>query len=91
MCGCRHTGVFVSMPLCMDASVCACQRVSKKGILLLREMWIQNNRHRHRNRGREAARVSGKRERKKIISCYVIPAKPDKPPPRLIWLSIQCG
>lgn len=34
MCGCKHTGVFVSIPLCMDVSM----RVSmcRKGILLLR-------------------------------------------------------
>ena len=28
--GGEHTGVFVSMPLCMDVSVCACQHVSKR-------------------------------------------------------------
>lgn len=85
--GCKHTGVFVSIPLCMDVgTVDVHGSMCRKGILPLRVMRIHS--HRGRNRGREQKRT---RERKKIISCYVIPAKRDKPPPRLIWLSIQCG
>ena len=85
MCGCKHTRricVYVSMRV----------HVRVRHSATLRDENSQTQRQKWRERGieRQQKRDSA-REKKILISCYVIPPKPDKPPPRLIWLSIQWG